>query len=141
MKSNHQQMVASIIKEARIVKGYTQKELAELSSISIRSVQRIENAQIQPRSYTLKLLSAVLSIPMEDMVQTPVAEEPIIVPGTSPKIILSVGLSIVAVLLYWAFIEQSAFPETAFEFLSGTAVFSACLTFLLYSMWRPKSDR
>ena len=43
MKSNQKQLISVFVKEARLAKGYTQKELSELSNISVRSIQRIEN--------------------------------------------------------------------------------------------------
>lgn len=37
-------------------KGLTQNELAQLCNISIRTIQRIETAEVTPRSYTTKLI-------------------------------------------------------------------------------------
>ena len=50
-------MIASIVKEGRLAKGYTQKEVSDLTGISLRSIQRIENGEVEARTYSLKALS------------------------------------------------------------------------------------
>jgi transcriptional regulator with XRE-family HTH domain len=50
------------ISELRKVKGYTQEELAELSKINLRTIQRIENDKNEPRGKTLKLICDILEI-------------------------------------------------------------------------------
>jgi len=47
----------------RKAKGLTQKEVAELCKITIRTIQRIENGQVKPRVHTIKVISENLSIP------------------------------------------------------------------------------
>jgi transcriptional regulator with XRE-family HTH domain len=66
MKSKQKEMIALLVKEGRLAKGYTQKESSELSNISIRSIQRIENGEIIPRSYTLKTIAEILGLPFEN---------------------------------------------------------------------------
>jgi transcriptional regulator with XRE-family HTH domain len=51
--------MASRITELRNRKGLTQKELAELCNVNIRTIQRIESGDVIPRKHTLKLLSAI----------------------------------------------------------------------------------
>jgi len=48
------------ISELRLAKGLTQGELAEKCNISLRTIQRIESAEVTPRSYTVKLIFANL---------------------------------------------------------------------------------
>src|SRR5690349_2583587 len=48
------------ITELRIQNSMTQKELADLCNIDIRTIQRIETGEVVPRMYTLKLLSSAL---------------------------------------------------------------------------------
>lgn len=59
---------------ARQQKGFTQEELAELSGLSVRTIQRIENGESLPRSYTLKVIAKALGKHYEDLVnvETPV---------------------------------------------------------------------
>lgn len=46
-------------------KGYSQDGLAYLCKMNVRSIQRIEAGQVQPRPYTLKVLSEVLDFKFE----------------------------------------------------------------------------
>ena len=57
MKSIGQQ-----IKEARKSKGFSQEKLAELSSLNMRTIQRIEANENEPRKESLKNLCEVLSL-------------------------------------------------------------------------------
>lgn len=50
------------IKEARIHQNLSQDALAELSNVSIRTIQRIESGQVTPRISTLNLLLKTLNI-------------------------------------------------------------------------------
>src|SRR4051812_13868835 len=124
MQSNQKKMISEYVKEARLAKGYTQKELAELSNISIRSIQRIENGEIFPRSYTLKTLAAILGLSFEKLhcsslieerlKPTPVQKDSFRI-NRSQKIIVSITIVLLTILLSLAFISQSpGFPETHF---------------------------
>ena len=132
-------MIASLVKEGRIAKGYTQKELSELSNISIRSIQRIENAEILPRSYTLKTLAEILGLSFETLQkEAPVPRRFKI--NRNQKIILSVGVSLFIFFLAWAFMAQSSsFPETEFELIIFSAIVLLFITSLLAIIWRSKS--
>lgn len=55
------------ILEIRKSKGLTQEELAELSSINLRTIQRIENNENEPRGKTLKLICKSLEIDSFDL--------------------------------------------------------------------------
>lgn len=46
--------------ELRLSKGLTQSELSELCNVSLRTIQRIELAEVTPRSFTLKTIFSVL---------------------------------------------------------------------------------
>jgi len=48
------------IAELRQAKGLTQSELAEKCNLSTRTIQRIESAEVSPRSYTVKMIFACL---------------------------------------------------------------------------------
>lgn len=140
-------MIATQVKEARLAKGYTQKELSDLTHISVRSIQRIENGDIVPRSYTLKTLSQFLNIPFEAL-QNPVAIQPSektqnLVKTTSPKwntiqkIILSIGVPLLIFFGCWAYIAQSpTFPETPFELLTLITIVLLALVIFLFIVWR-----
>lgn len=48
------------VAELRKQKGFSQDGLAYLCKMNVRSIQRIEAGKVQPRSYTLKILSEIL---------------------------------------------------------------------------------
>jgi len=48
------------ILELRLLKGLTQGELALKCNLSLRTIQRIESAEVTPRSYTIKLIFSYL---------------------------------------------------------------------------------
>ena len=49
------------IKAARSQKGITQKELAEKTGLTERTIQRIENHEVEPSVYSLNKISEILS--------------------------------------------------------------------------------
>lgn len=53
MKQPH---LGNKISELRLAKGLTQSELAEKCHLSLRTIQRIELAEVTPRSYSVKLI-------------------------------------------------------------------------------------
>ena len=149
MQSNQKKMISEFVKEARLAKGYTQKELSELSNISIRSIQRIENGEILPRSYTLKTLAGILGLSFEEL-QGSSASEDSLKPGSvqkssfrinkSQKIIVSITIVLLTILLSLAFISLSpGFPETHFEFFMYYAVIFLVIGFILTVIWRTRS--
>lgn len=132
-------------------KGYTQKELSELSNISVRSIQRIENGEIIPRTYTLKTLAGILGRSYDQfaramqeqgtgktVVENLTAKSPARI-SYAQRIILSVGICLSLLILAGAFIAQSSrFPETGFEFLVFSAVVLLLITGTLFFLWRKK---
>lgn len=55
------------IKIARLNLGWTQEELADQIQTSAKTIQRIESGKVNPRSSTLKALSEVLQVPLEEL--------------------------------------------------------------------------
>ncbi|RSK41660.1 helix-turn-helix domain-containing protein [Mangrovimonas spongiae] len=55
------------IKELRRKKGFSQEELAESAKVNLRTIQRIENNESEPRGKTLNLICEVLEINAEDV--------------------------------------------------------------------------
>jgi transcriptional regulator with XRE-family HTH domain len=60
-------IISKKIIDTRKSKGLTQEELAEMSKINLRTIQRIENEESVPRGKTLSLICNVLEIPLEDL--------------------------------------------------------------------------
>lgn len=63
-------IIGKKISETRKSKGLTQEELAELSKVNLRTIQRIENDESEPRGKTLKLICEVLDIDVEDLINS-----------------------------------------------------------------------
>ena len=61
-------LIANKISETRKTKGLTQEELAELSQVNLRTIQRIENRESEPRGKTLNLICEALQIDVEDLI-------------------------------------------------------------------------
>ena len=51
-----------IIRDLRVKKGLTQEELAEKTELSVRTIQRIENGEVDPRSFTLQMIAKALDV-------------------------------------------------------------------------------
>lgn len=126
-----------MIKEARVAKGYTQKELAELSGISIRSIQRIENGVLEARSYTLKTLCGILDIPWQTVITSPRADVSPVVLNKQRKMILTICVPLLLILGCLAFITQlHHFPETLFELMALIFSLAMVITVFLWLLWR-----
>jgi transcriptional regulator with XRE-family HTH domain len=149
--------LAQLVREKRTAKGITQQELADLAGISLRSVQRMENGEVLPRSYTLRVIAEKLGFdfpptiedsttPGEDlgagqtnaaqvMAQVKPAKHLPTRPGMNRprKLILTFGIGLIILLGTAAYISQSAhFPETDFErFLLWGAVISVYTCILI----------
>lgn len=48
-------------------KGLTQEELAAMTQVSVRTIQRIENGQTIPRKFTIKAIAKCLEVPYESL--------------------------------------------------------------------------
>lgn len=57
------------IKSIRIKNGFTQEVLAEKTTISTRTIQRIENNEVDPRSYTLAKIAEALNVDFKEFSQ------------------------------------------------------------------------
>jgi transcriptional regulator with XRE-family HTH domain len=56
--------------ELRLLKGLTQNELAEKCKVGLRTIQRIESAEVTPRSYTIKLIFSCLDYELNNSSDT-----------------------------------------------------------------------
>ena len=55
------------VKELRMKKGFSQDELAELSGLSLRTIQRVENGETVSRGDTLKRLAVTLQVSADEI--------------------------------------------------------------------------
>ncbi|WP_340113504.1 helix-turn-helix domain-containing protein [Maribellus mangrovi] len=58
------------IKELRLKKGMTQEELAFKTEVSARTIQRIENGEVDPRAYTLQMIAKALDVDYSVLVES-----------------------------------------------------------------------
>ncbi len=66
--------IGEFIKDLRHKKGITQEELAVKTDISVRTIQRIENGEVDPRSYTLQKIASALDIEYKVLIDIEVDE-------------------------------------------------------------------
>ena len=59
--------IGIVIKEIRKQKGLTQRELSEQASLSERTVQRIENHEVEPSLYSLKNIGDILEVDLVEI--------------------------------------------------------------------------
>jgi transcriptional regulator with XRE-family HTH domain len=73
-----------LIQKLRLQKGWSQQQLADLSGLSVRTIQRIEQGQVaSPES--LKSLAAVFEIPFSDLKESTMSATEI-VPAPQPAV-------------------------------------------------------
>lgn len=142
-------MTATWLREGRLSKGLTQKELAEKSNISLRSIQRIENGELIPRSHTIKTLAQSLGLSFDDFASAARQQEIAINEneGTvatskskTQRVILSVGVCLMILFFASAYaIQAEPFPETTFELFLYSAFVIGLMTVALLFIWRYKS--
>lgn len=65
--------IAKKIIDTRKIKGLTQEELAEQSQINLRTIQRIENSESEPRGTTLKLICDVLEMDIKELISNEIS--------------------------------------------------------------------
>ncbi|WP_109831793.1 helix-turn-helix domain-containing protein [Reichenbachiella versicolor] len=63
------------IKELRNRKGLSQEELAEMSELSLRTIQRIENGQTEPLGDSLKKIAFALKVDLDELTDWVVQED------------------------------------------------------------------
>ncbi len=56
-----------LIKELRIKKGITQEDLAAKTELNVRTIQRIEKGEVDPRAYTLQSIAKALDVEFETL--------------------------------------------------------------------------
>jgi transcriptional regulator with XRE-family HTH domain len=56
------------ILELRKLKGMTQEDLAAKTNLSVRTIQRIESGEVDPRTYTINVLAEALEVNIEELI-------------------------------------------------------------------------
>lgn len=57
------------LKELRTSLNYSQKELSEQTGLTLRTIQRIENNEVKPSLYSLKVIGKALKIDLSEFVK------------------------------------------------------------------------
>lgn len=63
------------VKELRARRGFSQEQLADLSGLSLRTIQRVENGETVPRGETLKRLAVALQVSPDEIIDWQVIED------------------------------------------------------------------
>ncbi|WP_439130720.1 helix-turn-helix domain-containing protein [Polaribacter sp.] len=63
------------IKEFRLKRGFSQEQLAEISNISIRTIQRMEKGETRPKGDSLKKIAMALETTTENLLETDKKED------------------------------------------------------------------
>lgn len=129
------EILAELVRMNRIKMNLTQQELADLTGLSLRSIQRIEHSEVVPRDYTIKTLARQLDFQLENLRVGHSSERSVL--NHQQKLIASTGLGLVITILAFAFVFQCArFPESAFELSLYVAGCFALYFILLLRIWR-----
>ncbi len=67
--------LAQKIKTLRNRKGFTQEELSDLTGLSLRTIQRIENGETEPRGDSIKRLALAFNISSDEIIDWTVQED------------------------------------------------------------------
>jgi len=61
------EIIGQKIQLLRKLKGLTQEDLADKTNLSVRTIQRIEKGDVDPRTYTLNVLAEALEVEIGDL--------------------------------------------------------------------------
>lgn len=86
---------ATVVRETRVSKGWTQQQLSEVSGLSLRTIQRVES-QGQGSLETCNALCAVFEIPRENLLQKETNENDDAKGLLLPIVVMSVLIGFVA---------------------------------------------
>lgn len=59
--------LGAYIKKIRVEKGMTQEDLSEKTDLSVRTIQRIENDEVDARTFTLQAIASALNIDFDEL--------------------------------------------------------------------------
>jgi transcriptional regulator with XRE-family HTH domain len=131
-----------LIRQLRQKKGITQEELSAKTDISVRTIQRIESGDVDPRAYTLQSIATALEVDFEILANSE-AEPDADIHQKSSKWLPLLHLSgllflIFPPILLWIWkrdlvedIQRHAFDVINFQ-LSMTLYFIPCVLFSIY---------
>lgn len=121
------------IQELRKQKGMTQEDLAEKTGLSVRTIQRIESGEVDPRSYTLNQIAEALGVDLAELIKEQEGNEPQIPGPESRKWLTWLHLSglftlILPPLIIWV-LKKDKVPEMGKH---GCAVMNFQVSMVIY---------
>ncbi|MDR0227779.1 MAG: helix-turn-helix domain-containing protein [Flavobacteriaceae bacterium] len=96
--------IGTRLRELRIQKGFSQEELANRSGVTLRTIQRIEKGDNEPRGNTLQMLSTVLEVNIEDLIALKKTEDHTVIKTMYLSILVGVVIplgNIIVPTLIW----------------------------------------
>jgi transcriptional regulator with XRE-family HTH domain len=67
--------IADKVKTLRNQKGYSQEKLAEKTGLSLRTIQRVENSETEPRGDTLSKIADVFKVSPDEIMEQNIEED------------------------------------------------------------------
>jgi len=134
--------IGTTVKLQRLSKGWTQNHLSQISGIGLRSIQRIENGEVDARLYTLNVLQEKLNFQFDethwkDSQSELCNNEKKNRPNQFRKIVISYTTGFTLIILSGIFLTRSSnFPETNFESFIFTSTIITLFSFILLYIWR-----
>jgi transcriptional regulator with XRE-family HTH domain len=126
-------------------KGFTQEELVERCNINVRTLQRIENGEVSPRSYTIKTILSALDHDFEELYgeENTTAKDSITLGSETEAKSVRFLLTLAAIsgILYLligpfeAFSDYDRFGEEELIFGLGGHVFIKIVSYLSYALF------
>ncbi|MFD0796195.1 helix-turn-helix domain-containing protein [Maribacter chungangensis] len=126
-------------------KGFTQEELVERCNINVRTLQRIENGEVSPRSYTIKTILSALDHDYEELYgeEKTTAKDSIVLGSEtevkSVKFLLTLaaisGILYLLVGPFEAFLDYYRFGGERMVFGLGGHVFIKIVSYFSYALF------
>jgi transcriptional regulator with XRE-family HTH domain len=134
--------IGETIKFQRLSKGWTQNHLSQISGIGLRSIQRIENGEVDARLYTLNVLQEKLNFQFDEthlkdsQSQLNYNEKKNRL-NQFRKIVISYTTGFILIILSGIYLTHSSnFPETNFESFIFISSIITLFSFILLYIWR-----
>ena len=67
-------------------KGFSQELLAEQPGVSLRTIQRVEQGETEPRGHTMQALATALAVPLNALLSAPAPLPPVVPAPASPSL-------------------------------------------------------
>ncbi|MFS4466611.1 helix-turn-helix domain-containing protein [Maribacter sp. 2210JD10-5] len=132
------------ISALRKQKGFTQEELVERCNINVRTLQRIENGEVTPRSYTVRTILSALEHDFEEVYGAEAVDDYDIIKvdsdteAKSIKTLLTLaGIFGIIYLItgpFEGFADYYRFTEDEMIFGTGGHIFIKILTYISYAL-------